>query len=288
VKNRMRPKSLSLVLFFGLAYAISWIFWLPPVWLNISIQTPLGRLFETVGNFGPFLAALILIFFQQGAAGIRTLRDRLFAWRVPARWYLVALLGPFVLMAGAIAASTALGRPSIELRQPGSLLLLIPAFVRTLLVAGGLNEETGWRGYALPHLLARSGAFRSSVLLGVLWGIWHAPLYFLPGTGQNDMIRSGGSFLFLFTGFVAWTIALSILFTWLHQMAQGSLLIVILFHAAINTAASLPFLLGIQTSPASLLYPAFTWVAALIVTRLRPFVGITRRVDRPSVSGQAE
>jgi uncharacterized protein len=110
---KTRSKYRPLVVFFVLAFAISWSFWLPPVWLNISILTPLGR-----------------------------------------------------------------------------LLVLIPAFIRTLVIAGGLNEETGWRGYALPHLLARSGAFRSSVLLRVLWGAWHAPLYFLPGTGQNDMIRS--------------------------------------------------------------------------------------------------
>jgi membrane protease YdiL (CAAX protease family) len=291
INQEMTPKMQRmrqpLPMFFLLAYAISWIFWLPPIWFDLSIQSPVGRLFETAGNFGPFISALILIFFHQGASGIRMLRDRLFARRVPARWYLVALLGPFALMAGAVAASMALGGPPVSVRTPGSLLILVPTFVRTLLIAGGLNEETGWRGYALPHLLAKSGAFRSSVLLGVLWGVWHAPLYVLPGTGQNDMIRSGGSFLFLFAGFVAWCIALSILFTWLHEMAGGSLLIAILFHAAVNTAASLPFVLGVQNSMASLLYPAFTWLAAILVSRGRPFARIPNLADRQPVSGGA-
>jgi hypothetical protein len=90
---------------------------------------------------------------------------------------------------------------------------------------------------------------------------------------------------FLFAGFVGWTIALSILLTWLNEMAQGSLLIVIVFHAAVDTAAAVPFLLGRQASPASLLYPAFTLVAAIIVSRSRPFVRTPRLIDRQPVTG---
>jgi hypothetical protein len=78
------------------------------------------------------------------------------------------------------------------------------------------------------------------VLLGLVWGVWHAPLYAIAGTGQNEMLRSGGSFPFLFVAFVVWTIGLSVLFTWLYKLARGNLLVVILFHAAVNTAVFLP------------------------------------------------
>lgn len=82
----------SLVFSFILAFVISWAFWLPAVVLNISIRTPAGRLLETAGNFGPFWAALVVIYATRGLPGLRSLGKRLVDWRLPAGIYLVALL----------------------------------------------------------------------------------------------------------------------------------------------------------------------------------------------------
>lgn len=259
-----------MVLFFVLAFAISWGFWLAAAVLTIPINTPAGRLLETAGNFGPFLAAMVSVGITQGLPGIRRLVDRLLIWRVAPRWYMAALLGPFGVMLLAMAISAALVPSAVM--STARLTVLIPAFFHSLLLAGGLNEETGWRGYALPGMRSSMPAFRASLLLGVLWGLWHIPLYFVPGTGQYDMIQSGGSFIFLFTAFVVWAIGLSVIFTWLSEQTGGSLLIVILFHAAIDTAAGLPVALGIQTSLAAFLYPLLTWVIAITISRQKPFI----------------
>ena len=89
-----------------------------------------------------------------------------------------------------------------------------------------LIEEVGWRGYALPRLQKRYGALIASLLLGLLWGSWHLPQWFIPATGQADK--------WPFAIFLLHTIAFSILLTWLYNRSAGSLWPVILAHAAFN------------------------------------------------------
>jgi uncharacterized protein len=107
----------------------------------------------------------------------------------------------------------------------------------------------------------------SSILLGLVWGLWHIPLYFVPGTGQNEILRTGTSPAFAIGGFVGWTIGLSVLFTWLFNQTQGSLLVVIGFHTAVNLAAFLPAAVG-SVGVAPVLNVLLTWlVAAVVVIR---------------------
>ena len=118
--------------------------------------------------------------------------------------------------------------------------MLLVEFVRVLFLGGPLGEELGWRGFALPRLQGRHTALTSSVVLGLVWGLWHIPLYFVPGTGQYEITRSGNGVAFAIGGAATWTIGLSVLFTWLFNQTRGSLLVVIGFHAAVNLAALFP------------------------------------------------
>ena len=142
--------------------------------------------------------------------------------------------------------------------------MLLVEFVRILFLGGPLGEEPGWRGFALPRLQQRRTALTSSVLVGLIWGLWHIPLYLLPGTGQHELLRTGTSPAFAIGGFVGWTIGLSVLFTWLFNQTRGSLIVVILFHAAVNLAAFLPATVG-STGAATLLNVLLTWIAAIVV-----------------------
>jgi membrane protease YdiL (CAAX protease family) len=142
--------------------------------------------------------------------------------------------------------------------------VLLVEFVRILFLGGPLGEELGWRGFALPRLQQRHTALTSSVLLGLVWGLWHIPLYFVPGTGQHEILRTGTSPAFAIGGFVTWTIGLSVLLTWLFNQTRGSLIVVILFHAAVNLAAFLPAAVG-STGSASLLNVLLTWIIAILV-----------------------
>ena len=137
--------------------------------------------------------------------------------------------------------------------------------VRAGAVSGwAAGEELGWRGFALPRLQQHRNALDASILLGLVWGLWHLPLYFVLGTGQSAMLSAGTSPAFAIGGFLGWTIGLSVLFTWLFNQTGGSLIVVILFHAAVNLAAFLPTAVG-SGGAASLLNVLITWLVAIWV-----------------------
>jgi membrane protease YdiL (CAAX protease family) len=183
------------------------------------------------------------------------------------------------MMVVAIAVSVAAfgaPRPGLTLSLAGVMLV---EFVRVLLLGGPLEEELGWRGFALPRLQQHRNALDASILLGLVWGFWHLPLYFVLGTGQSEMLSTGTSPAFAIGGFIGWTIGLSVLFTWLFNQTGGSLIVVILFHASVNLAAFLPALVG-SGGTAPLLNVLLTWlVAILVVVRC----GRARLASRPRV-----
>ncbi len=118
------------------------------------------------------------------------------------------------------------------------LYLLMVAIVFSTPVQAG--EEIGWRGFALPRLARHFGLARASILLGVIWGCWHLPFFFVPGSDN-----SGQSF----PVYVLAVTALSVPMAWLFWRTNGSLLLTMLMHAAINNTA------GIMASPASTTNP---------------------------------
>ena len=103
--------------------------------------------------------------------------------------------------------------------------VMIAATIFSLIVGGQTGEEIGWRGFALPRLAARFGYGIGSIVLGVIWALWHLPLFFV-----RDADTYGQSF-FLYTLQV---IAISVAMAWLYQRTNGSLLLTMLMHAAIN------------------------------------------------------
>jgi membrane protease YdiL (CAAX protease family) len=154
-----------------------------------------------------------------GRAALGDLADRLAQWRVAPGWYVLALLLPLPVSAMAAGLEYLAGARGPIALQP-ILALNLVVFV---LVAG---EEIGWRGFALPRLLARFGSWRSSFLLGLVWALWHVPLFFIPGMPQH------GSPI---PAFALYTVALSVILTFLVQRTGGSLIIATLFHGAVNT-----------------------------------------------------
>jgi membrane protease YdiL (CAAX protease family) len=209
--------------YFVIAFAFTWAL-LP--FTRDSIAAGL------VALCGPAVSAFVTAALC-GRAEITNLRKRLLLWRLPVRWYLLALTLPLPisLLASSIEY---LADAHGELRmQPVSALSLV-VFV---LVIG---EETGWRGFALPRLLARSGPWLASTLLGLAWALWHLPLFYMASMPQFGRP---------FTAFVVYTIALSLILTWLAGRTRTSVIIATLFHGAVNTfvvenAAASPALRG--------------------------------------------
>lgn len=199
-----------LVTYFVLAYALTWV--LAPL-LTISL------LLGVVGLLMPAVAAIVVTAMTEGRPGVKSLLQRLTIWRVGLRWYAVALGLPVLLSLGVAASGSLLGASGPIEFSPVSLLTMV-VFV---LVVG---EEIGWRGYALPKLLQNHSAVTASLILGVLWGGWHLPTFFIPGAPQAGIP---------FLAFLLFTTGASVLFTWLYLRTGGSLLIATVFHGAINS-----------------------------------------------------
>jgi uncharacterized protein len=267
--------------FFALTFTLSWAIWIAMVALPLGIDTSAGLVLNVVATAGPSIAALILAVVM-GRGALQRLLEGFSPGRVSPQWALVALTVPMVMIAIAIAVSVGAFGAAVPVITVGVIGVLAVEFVRVLLLGGPLEEELGWRGFALPRLQAQRSAFSSSVILGAIWGAWHIPLYFVSGTGQQETAASAGA-TFAITAFVVWTIGLSILFTWLFNQTGGSLIVVLLFHAAVNLGAFVPAAVG-STGAASFLYALVTWIVALIVAARFGQENLATR-DRQVLSG---
>jgi membrane protease YdiL (CAAX protease family) len=132
-------------------------------------------------------------------------------------------------------------------------LYIVPFFLIDFIANG---EEIGWRGYALPRLQARHSALISTLVVGVIWGLWHLPKFLLDWNAVS------------FAWFMGHIIAAAFLYTWVYNGTRGSLLLVTLLHASSNTAGVfLPMAntVSSQNMGAYVGYVLFEWVAAVVI-----------------------
>jgi len=190
---------------------------------------------------GPTLAAFLMTAVTQGRVGILQLLHRYVLWRVGISWYLLVLLGvpallllPSLIQPGAFSA--------FRLPDLSFWLTYLIVYLSTLVCGGPLGEEPGWRGFALPRLEQRSGPLVGTLLLGVLWGLWHLPLFLLI-PGYNGAGTGLVGILIPFVAFVITVVAFAVILTWVFNNTRGSLLLAILLHASINTASGMLSLL---------------------------------------------
>lgn len=251
------------VLFFILAYGIAWLFWMLRAYFNEG-----NGLLTWIGGFSPAISAVLVLLITEGRGGVQAILSKLFVWRVPVGWYLVAILTPLVMVLLAVPFQVILGNADLPGMNLQSIIQLIPAIILLLglIISFGLfmsaGEELGWRGFALPRLQDKLGPLWASVVLGGLWGIWHLPLFFLPGTAQYGLA---------IPGYVLACMGYSVIYTCLYNHTKGSVLIASLYHAADNSIIS--FAAPIMPSIVNQLY--FSLLALAMVILL--VMGISRR-----------
>jgi membrane protease YdiL (CAAX protease family) len=212
-----------LLSFFLMALLFSWIA-VAPLILNQALPV---EPFQILGAFaGPTLAAVIVLALIEGQIGLAIFFKRYLQWRAGIGWWLIVLFG--ILLALTIVATFLLGS-SILTDFLTNFALILPTYLTTLLVGvllGPLWEEPGWRGFALPRLQAHYGPVVGSLILGVIWALWHAPGY------------AGGWMVSGFPALLVYCIGFSILATWIYNNTRQSTLLMILLHASSNAAIS--------------------------------------------------
>ncbi|MBV6402996.1 MAG: hypothetical protein CNIPEHKO_03318 [Anaerolineales bacterium] len=272
------PKPYSLAVFLILAFGISWAVWIPAAlasydFIRFQINPFLTGL---LGAIGPSLAALITTAAYDGRDGFRGLFKRLLTWRIGLQWYLFALAWPVVLSLTKTGISILLGSPIPNFSQPpfvnlfpellnATPLVFLPAFfLQQLLFGSSMGEEFGWRGFALPRLQFKKSSLNASLLLGLIWGTWHLPLWLTKGNLVQD-------------GFIGWhfleLMATALLFTWVYNNTQGSLLLALLFHASIGVTGL--FLSSAALHP--LIGATLNWGMAGLVIRVFGYQRLARQ-----------
>ncbi|GAA4877744.1 type II CAAX endopeptidase family protein [Actinomycetospora straminea] len=276
-----------LVAFFVMAYAFSWIVWAP--WtlgqdgaglLPTRIDPALvGYLNATAILLGPALAGLVMAWVTGGGAGVRRLLARLVRWRVGVRWYVVALVGvPLIMLVGTMVyAGTA---PALgALGGPGYLVSYVVTFLLVTVLGGPLFEEIGWRGFALPRMQRSLGPLGASLVLGVLWALWHLPEFLVPSWAAS----SGGGGLSGIVLFTLTAVTFTVVITWVFNNTRASLLLAVLVHSSIDTftgtlgaifppeavASAFPYMIG------------FGVVALVLVVATRGRLGQRRLEESP-------
>lgn len=222
----------GLWLYFLVTYAFSWAFWIPNALAahGVAIPTGLVNFLASPLNpaaFGPLFSSLLLTFLQQGGKGVLQLLKRGIDFRFKKTWLIAILLLPFVLFGGAVWASILAGVRPIDLSVISNPPFALIAFFVILFTAGPLQEEFGWRGYALPRLQSKFNALTSSVILGFFWWLWHLPAVFIPGRFMADN-------LVVFLALLVVITLAAILFTWIYNNTNGSVLATILTHTSMN------------------------------------------------------
>lgn len=218
------PQGLSA--FFVITFAFSWLVW----WLGPLLVPDDGATLALiiVGSFGPAIGAVVVTAQSEGRPGLKSLFGRyLPRQQGGARPFLVGALVFLVLLAsGGIALVTG------SVIDPEGLqagLLALPGSIILIALIGGGNEELGWRGFALPRLQAAMSPVAANIMLGIIWAVWHAPLWSM-ATSQAEMS---------FPLYVIIVVAISLVLGFIFNIACGGLLAVVVAHTAVNSAGGL-------------------------------------------------
>ena len=254
-----RFKKRPLLTFFMLAYALSWMVEIPLALRAqgvLQVEIPISL--HYLAAYGPMLSALIVTGVTGGIGGLRELWERMTRWKVNPGWWLVAV-APLGLYLVAAAALWLTQSEPIDLAAMGQVdflpaigLAALPVWILTF----GIGEETGWRGFALPRLQKGHSALHATIILWALWALWHLPLFFY----SYDVS--------ILPGFLIGLLAGAIVFTWLYNSTDGSVLMTAVWHGAFNfTTACIVCKTGVIAAIVSTL--VMVW-AVFIVLLLKP------------------
>ena len=256
------------VRFFAVTFVFSWSLWALAiilgsgssqdlVYMSSGIVMPL----MLIGAFGPAVGAFVSLRSIEGKGAIKNYCKKFlslkFGWKV---WFLM-----FLILGGSYFISWIIPELFGEKRIPSFLpnFYIFPIYLLLMIFFGGGQEEIGWRGYILPYLEKRYGLIIGSLILGIIWAIWHIPLWFIPGTSQAYMN---------FMVFAFMTIGYSYIFSWVREASGERLLSGLVIHGIANGFAAIFPTLIIENGAKQIrfwMYGIITLVIGIITVSIR-------------------
>jgi len=274
-------------LYFLLAIAITWAFWIPTILIASANNYFLPSVYtfrdisstgfkdgfhvtifiiNQMGVYGPLFAAIIVSWKKYGQSEVKNLLGKIKVWRVKPKWIVIILLLPFIFALIPLGMNALTGANISGAFNPGmSVLIIFLTFAHNIVTSG--LEEPGWRGFAFPEMRKKDEAYRSSLIIGFFWAIWHFPyVIYISYIPELALGINTGVIIYTLLGFTAVILGGSIIFSWIYANTE-SLLILILFHAFQNVFPV--FVMGqvVDMAGGSLFTALFTWLIVAFIIK---------------------
>lgn len=241
--------------YFAVAFGLTWLIEILWSLSGISLDTPAGQILLIFAGSGPAIAAIGLTYLTQDKSGRHDFWLRIIDLRrISAGWYVVILLLAPALYGLAALLDVLTGGNGANWGKIIAQMAIIPSLLTIFLTP--FLEELGWRGYALDRLQSRWSALASSLILSIVWALWHLPLSFIEGTYQHTLGIGSLGFWTFFIGFFPMTL----IFTWIFNNTSRSTLSAILFHCVLNATSEL-----FTLTERAYAYSIILWYVAAIV-----------------------
>lgn len=261
----------GLYAYFGLTFLITWGIQLLLIasengWGGLSLPPRVHYL----ASYGPMLAAILVTAWLWRGPGLKELWGRISHWRVGWGWFLIALLSPAALFVVGVGVAVLLGEPVPDLALLGQVNYMPPLGVLGAWVfwflTYGMGEEIGWRGFALPRMQFGANAGRATLMLGLIWALWHLPSFF-----YLDTYQAMGLWMYPFLAFTI--VCGNVVYTWIYNSSGGSVLMAIIFHASFNTFSAS----AAGQGTIAIVMTAGIVVAALVIPRVYGLENLSRK-----------
>lgn len=235
----MNKQTKNLIIFFVATFIWTWACYTPIVISGNSPYQMPWMILLILGGAGPSIVGVAMVLLTFDKAQRHEYWQRCFSpRRISLLWWLVIFLIFPVIFSTGITIDQLLGGSLPGMKQLTDLMaspLMWPLAAFISFMSGPWSEEFGWRGYALEPITSSYGTIRGTVALGLLWGVWHLPLYFMPATWHGQM----GFQLAGFWTFMALSVGMSFIMTWVYQNTNRSILSGLLIHFTSNFSAQL-------------------------------------------------
>ena len=227
----MNPSAVRFLLF---TYGLTWLLWSPALVNSLRGET-LSPLVIGIGIPGMMVPSILgLIFLRREQKSFREVFASLFTWRW-STWMAIALfLLPLVVTMAHLIHIQFLGGQAPQIAEPWRIPL---AFLTTLIAGGPLFEEIGWRGYLQGKLLTRHSILVTGILVGIFWGIWHIPLFFIKGMFHEDIPLDQ---------FAITVLLMSVIIVYIQVKANAGIWPALLLHTYMNLTQELTPLFNAQ------------------------------------------
>lgn len=214
------PNNRSILFFLAITFAITWLLWLPALLASQEViqlpkLIPLGLV--VLGIFTPSAIGITFVVTEKQEGVLRRWFRPSLGWY----WAPIVLAIPLAGLGAHLLRGLVNGEFLIEAPK----LYLLPLQFAVLMLLGPINEEFGWRGYALPQLQKRFGALAASLLIGTIWAFWHLPLFFIADAPQAKLP---------FLPFATTLILASIVITWAQNSTRQSMWPALMIHTGIG------------------------------------------------------